>query len=113
MSYADTSDQDAAIARVLRSKLDAAGVDVLDPVADLPPGANFALAIGRALERADVMVVLLSPDAVRSDGIRREIEYALGNTRFRDRLVPVLVRRTNEMPWILNRLRVIDVTGDD
>jgi hypothetical protein len=111
--FVSHSAKDSDLVKVLRTRLDKAGVDVLDPQRDLAPGDNFPHAVGRALERADVMVILLSPDAVRSEWLRFELEYALGNARFKGRLVPVLVRPTKDTPWILDRMSVVDVTGDD
>jgi hypothetical protein len=53
------------------------------------------------------MVVLLSPDSVKSDSVRREIAYALGNANYAGRLFPVLLRPTEDVPWILRRLQLI------
>jgi hypothetical protein len=47
---------------------------------------------------------LLSPDSVASEWVRREIEFAISLPRFKDRLIPVLVRPTREVPWILQEL---------
>jgi hypothetical protein len=107
------SARDADLAKKLRAKLTIEGIDVIDPEGSLKAGENWPLALGRALERADMMVVLVSPDALRSEFLGSELEYALGNARFKGRLVPVLVRPTPKMPWILGRLSVIDVTKDD
>lgn len=107
------SGKDSDFARTLRTKLDKAGLKVLDPQNDHSAGDNLALAVGKALERADAMVFLMSPDAAHSEWIRLELEYALGNARFKGRVVPVLVKPTNELPWILNRLSIVDVTRDD
>jgi hypothetical protein len=110
LSYAA---KDAALARTLRTRLNRDGFDVLDPQETSAASENWPLALGRALESADLMVILLSPDALRSEWLGAELDYALGNERFKGRLVPVLVRPTQELPWILNRLTVIDVTRDD
>ena len=53
------------------------------------------------------MVVLLSPDSVSSDWVRREIEYALGDPNYAGRLFPVLVRPTEDVPWILRKLEIL------
>lgn len=64
------------------------------------------------------MVVLLTSDAVRSEWVRwemrREIEFALGETRFRCRLIPVVagdpdVLNTADVPWILRHQRMINL----
>ena len=60
------------------------------------------------------MVVLLSPNALRSSAVRREIDYALGEQRYSNRLIPVLPKELNEeeIPWILRRLQMIQLGGD-
>jgi hypothetical protein len=65
-----------------------------------------------ALQRADAMVVLLSPQATSSPFVRREIEFALLNPRFADRLISVTLGSTSEEPWILRRLRSFRAGAD-
>ena len=77
-----------------------------------PPGENWALKYGKGLETSDAMIVLLSPDAAKSDWVRHEIDYALSSPRFKDRLIPLLVRNTAEVPWILERQQLIRATKD-
>jgi len=72
------------------------------------PGDNVWLRIGEALKTSRAMVVLLSPDSVRSDNLRREIEYALGDANYEGRVFPVLVRPTKDIPWILRKFRIFD-----
>lgn len=102
---------DSAIAAKVRDALTHAGFEVWDPELQARGGDNFALEIGRALERADALVVLVSPEAMQSDWIRWEIEHALGNPRFEGRLIPVELRPTEELPWILRRFQVLKYEG--
>ncbi len=74
---------------------------------DLVPGANALLEMGRALEDSDALVVLLSPEAARSPNLTFEVGYAVGSERFANRVIPVMVRPTSEMPWILERFGMI------
>ena len=104
-SHADKKWADA-----LRSGLAEAGFEVTVPGDDIEAGENLHLAIGKALDRANAMVVLLSPDSVASPNIRAEIEYALGSPHFRDRLIPVLVKPTDDVPWILRKQQFIRAT---
>jgi hypothetical protein len=39
--------------------------------------------------------------------MQHEIEYALGQERFSGRLIPVMVRKTNEFPWILKHFGMV------
>ena len=91
----------------LISHLGERGIDVWDAESELTPGDNWNLEMGKALERAKAMIVLLSPASARSENLRREIEYALGSKKFQDRLIPVIVRATDHIPWILKRLKPI------
>jgi len=72
---------------------------------ELLPGENPWLTIGKALEDSHALVVLLSPESVKSELLNSELEYALGNENFRDRVFPVLVRPTKQIPWILKSLK--------
>jgi TIR domain-containing protein len=100
--------QDEAWAATLRSRLEAEGLEVWNPRQSILPGDNFAAMHGDALAKADAMVVLLSPDSVHSEWIRSEIQYALGTPRFKGRLIPVLVRPTSGIPWILQTLQMVE-----
>ena len=101
---------DRAFARALGAELSRAGLRpwLLD---DLLPGENAYLEMGRALEAADALVVLLSPEAAQSPNLTLEVGYAIGTERFAHRVVPVMVRPTSEMPWILERFGIIPATA--
>ncbi len=101
MSHAHT---DAVLAARVSNALENKGLEVWDPDRDLLPGDNWASEIGRALEEADAMVVLLTPAAASSPYVKRDIGYALGAINFSNRLIPVVVGDpdhfpANEMPW--------------
>lgn len=104
---------DKAFAAQLADQLRKAKFEPWLDANDLRPGENIGLAVGRALDRADAMIVLLSPEAVRSHWVMREIDYGLTERRFAGgRLVPVMVRPTKDVPWILRELNFIDATRD-
>ena len=63
------------------------------------------------MDAADALVVLLSPEAAQSPNLTFEVGYALGAKRFANRVIPVMVRPTVEMPWILERFGVIPAAG--
>jgi len=109
LSYAD---RDEKIARIIRTELEKGGFQVWDPVTNLAPGDNWALELGKALKDAQAMVVLLSPAALASNNVRREIEYALGEVRLKGRLVPAVIRPVKEIPWILETLKVVRIDSD-
>lgn len=102
VSYAS---QDEKWARQLISELSEKGIDVWDAQSKLLPGDNWALEVGKALGRAQAIIVLVSPAATRSENVRREIEFALASDRFEGRLIPIIVKPTTKMPWILEQLK--------
>lgn len=106
------SSSDAAFGDPLRRALMSAGYQVWDPNLEVQPGTNFARAIGEALDGADALVVLVSPEAMQSDWIRWELDLAMTNPRFKGRLIPVELRPTDALPWILRRFQVLKFSGE-
>jgi hypothetical protein len=109
LSYAQS---DERWAKELHARLSAAGFSVWNANLEVLPGDNWARAIAGALEQSDAMVVLVSPDALESQFVRHEIEYALGSMRFKGRLVQVVVRPTAKLPWILRKLPRVELKGN-
>jgi len=105
LSYAHS---DQALAKSLASELAKRGLSVWRDEAELLPGDNVWLRTGEALKKSKAMVVLVSPDAMRSDHVRREIQYALGDPGYEGRLFPVRVRPTPSMPWILKEFEIFN-----
>jgi hypothetical protein len=79
---------------------------------EIRPGSNWAEGIAEALNRSQAIVMLISPDFIKSDWAQKEIEYALSGEKFNRRVIPVLLKPTAQFPWILDRLNVIDASGD-
>jgi hypothetical protein len=107
LSYAHA---DEKLARKLGDQLVEKGFHVWDPKREILPGDNWARELGDALERSDAVVVILSPDSVKSEWVKREIQFAIGDPKKEGRLFPVLARRPSEVPWILKRLNVLDAS---
>jgi len=106
LSYAK---KDSQAATALSAALEAAGVKTFT-FRNILPGENFASAIGRWLDKSDAMVLLLSPAWMESEYTQSELEYALVNERFKDRLLPVMLKDTSDYPWILQTLSQIRFT---
>jgi hypothetical protein len=98
--------EDGEFARKLISRLAKAGLEVWDAASQVSPGDNWALETGKALEKSDAMIVLISPASAKSHTVQKEIEYALTSKRFQDRLIPVVVRPTSKFPWILQHMQM-------
>ena len=74
------------------------------------PGAKQWLdEIGAALDRCEWFVVLLTPSAVRSKWVKRELTYALNQDRYEDRIVPLLVEpcQYTRLAWPLATVQII------
>ena len=99
---------DQSYATALSTQLERRGFSVWSPAQEVLPGDNVWLQTGEALKRSKAMVVLVSPDSMRSENVRREIEYALGDLNYEGRLFPVRVRRTPDIPWILRKFKTFD-----
>lgn len=103
------SHSDTLLAARVSKALEGNGLEVWDPDRELLPGDNWAREVSRALEESEAMVVLLTPAAVDSPYVRREMEYALGAKNFSNRLIPVVVGDPeqlpeNRIPWMVRRL---------
>ena len=68
--------------------------------------------IGLALKRCDWFAVILSPNAVESMWVKRELQYALLQRRFEKRIVPTLYLPCDPEPlsWTLPLLQTVDFT---
>jgi hypothetical protein len=97
---------DKAFAKRLAAHLEKQGLSVWTDD-EVLPGDNVWLRTGEALKKSRAMVVVVSPNAMRSENVRHEIEYALGERRYEGRLFAVQARPTKEVPWILARLKAL------
>ncbi|HZL36899.1 MAG TPA: toll/interleukin-1 receptor domain-containing protein [Tepidisphaeraceae bacterium] len=104
ISHAPTDD---AFARDLSDQLKQTGFEVWLAEEQLAVGENFALRTGRALEQADAIVFVLSQAAVKSPNLALEVNYAIGNAKFKGQVVSVMIDPVKKIPWILNRLAII------
>jgi hypothetical protein len=70
--------------------------------------------IGDALSRCDWFVVILSPPAVKSEWVRRELLFALNDRRYKERITPLLYRpcKSEQLSWTLSGFQRVDFTGD-
>jgi len=66
--------------------------------------------IGAALKRCDWFVLVLSPNAVDSMWVKRELIFALQQNRFENRIVPLLYQPCDfdRLSWVLPSFQFID-----
>jgi hypothetical protein len=107
-TYISHSEQDEKLVQSVARQLEREGFEVFDPD-DITPGENWAARVGKAIESSRAMVVLLTDAAGRSPWVQRDIDFALGSLKYKNRLITVVVDANAEMPWILMRLPVIHV----
>jgi len=105
ISYSRSRDE--KLAKDLAAHLQDAGHHVWYSGGGIFPGENPGQKAGRALEKSDAMLVLVSPDSMRSSWVRQEIDYALGTARFAGRVVPIIVKPTKEAPWIFKKFPTV------
>lgn len=106
------SHKDSELAKQIAEGLVEFGLDIWNSEAEIFPGDNWAEKVSEALKDSDAMVVLLTPESLESITVQREIEYALGNRSYSNRLIPVLIGSEEKLsekniPWILRRLKII------
>ena len=77
-------------------------------------GQQWQEEIGLALRRCDWFVVILTPQAVRSMWVKRELSYALIQRRFQNRIVPVVRRKCDyeKLHWALASFQMVNAAGD-
>ena len=97
------------LVRQVIKTLKQAGLDVWDDEYDTYPSDNWAKVTGEALEQSDAMVVLVTPDALDSVIVHRDIGFALTNKQFAYRVIPVLVGvdlsvAQENFGWIMHHL---------
>lgn len=108
------SPSDKKLAQKIQTTLKNAGLEVWEREWEIFPGDNWAEKTGQALKESDAMVVLLSPMSVESSNLQNDIDYALFNRRFEQRLIPVLVGDPQQIPpekipGILRRLNMLSL----
>jgi hypothetical protein len=95
ISYAQSDEKLAAkVGDILKKS----GLTVWDYRRDILPGDLWSEKASQALRDSDAMVVLLTPEAARSKQVRSEIDYALTQNTFKNRLIPVVVDRRRRSP---------------
>lgn len=69
--------------------------------------------IGRALNRCDWFLVVLTPNAVRSQWVKRELLFVLNEVRYNERIIPLLRRpcEYSRLSWTLTEFQFVDFSG--
>ena len=111
LSYASA---DVDLADYLVRDLHAQGVDVWSD-RSIQPGEKWHEAIVKALEDATIFVLLISPDALKSEWMNFELGVALSRDprSSRRRILPVLTRGVDRksLPAALRNLQAVEMEG--
>jgi len=98
------------IARLLRN----VGIPVWYSRTNIHGAAQWHDEIGKALGRCDWFVLILTPHAVDSMWVKRELVYALNNRRYENKIVPLLRKpcRHARLSWALQEFQFVDFSKD-
>src|SRR5262249_25543980 len=106
LSYAQP-DQD--FARKMVDGLCKSGHEIWFDEFELTPGTAWGREIDAALKASRAMIVLVSPAAMESKEVRREIGHAFLSRNFAHRVLPVYVKPTDDVPWFLRTQKGVRV----
>lgn len=105
---------DEAPCQAIAQALAAVGATVWVDKKSIRPGHSWVGAIFRGLDRADYVLVLLSPNSIASRWVEKEYETALANSlsgKTSQRIIPILLEQVN-IPSALQTIQCIDLTTD-
>jgi hypothetical protein len=76
-------------------------------------GQNWYRDIGRALTECNWLVVVVSRASVRNRWVREEVTYALLESRYRNRVVPLVFEDCNlaRLAWSIKSIQYVDFRG--
>jgi hypothetical protein len=98
------SRKDGEFARRLALSLSDSGADIWLDVEDIPAGVKWSTAVQQGLLQADVMLVIISPDSMKSKNVEDEWQYFLDMNK---PIIPVLWKPT-ALHFQLSRVQYVD-----
>ena len=103
---------DNAQARQLRDLLVAHGVPVWFSPHHIKGAELWQDEIGEALARCNWFIVILSPHSIKSKWVKRELQYALDESRYDNRIKPISYKPCNykDLSWTLGASQFVDFT---
>jgi len=110
LSYANS---DKEFADRLSSQLRKVESSLFLDLVNLPHGKQILSGMRSQISSADILVLLLSPNALESEWVQRELEYAVSKElRQRSITVVPLMVRPSRLPEYLSAWTIIDATRD-
>lgn len=109
ISYAQ---RDQELAEAVSEELKGRGFRVWNKSQEISSGSPWSDAIGSALQESDSMIALLNARSFSSEYVRKELDFALFDERYKKRLLPVLVGDSTmddfvQLPWILTKIEFL------
>lgn len=101
------------LADVLINELKKSGIKVWNDQ-NIKPGNEVSGGIKKALESCNSMIALLDEHSFSSSYVRKELQFAFFDERYKNRLLPVFIGDKSDisfsrLPWILNELRALRI----
>lgn len=103
--FASYAREDERVVRQLVKLIGVSGAFVFLDQEQIPPGSDWQLALNEGIVQTDALIVFWSRNAVGSEWVRREWEFAL---RLGKVVIPVRLD-ASDLPSELNRLQAIDL----
>jgi len=108
---------DTRLARAVSEELKKSG-HVVKSGESVESSSDIQYSIKSILDECQAMIVILNPHSYQSHWVKLEVEHALTDDKFKNRLLPVLVGRDfdsspKRTPWILTSLRHVTLPNED
>jgi len=113
-AFLSHSSKDRKMAQRVAATLRNHGVPIWYSETNLVGAQQWHDEIGKALERCDWFLIIPSPQAIRSEWVKRELLYALRTPHYKDRILPMYYRACDpaKLSWTLDDFQGVDFTGD-
>ena len=103
------SRKDIDFARKLAGDLESAGYDVWWDITDLRGGDDWVRVIPEAIKSSQYVIVVLTPDSIESDWVRKEYTQALS---LRKKIIPVMLVPCS-VPFALNTINFVNFASGE
>lgn len=103
------SRKDIDFARKLAGDLEKAGYDVWWDITDLRGGDDWVKTLPAAIEAAQHFIIVLTPNSVESEWVRKEYTQALS---LRKKILPIMLE-ASPVPFALNTINYVNFMGGE
>ena len=109
-AFLSHSSKDRGFAEKIAAVLRDHGVPVWYSATNIVGATQWQDEIGEALARCDWFIVVLSPHSIKSKWVKRELQYALDESRYDNRIIPISYKPCNHknLSWALGTFEWVD-----